>query len=716
MRALISNIKINYLIKYNKLISKRIIQNKLFTIQDIIDAFELSNLNLFDFIIVGKVNNNVVSSLSVHFMENKPILFNSSSKLINLLNKLNLYDININSIFKSSDSYNVFFSNHFALFFPTCLFNKLNNIDVKNIIKYIFLISEKIREHSLHAINMNKDKDIEKYNILRNILKKESDFNVSDICSFIKNNENICSMAIYVKTLKSINISSNECEHFEDIMKNFFIIESDGYQNYIKPLLAETIRTGKPMGGRHGTKELQLYFIMIPVMRKVDSPIKIKYIILLHSIENISIEKMNRIIDYIDMYVTFMLSDRKLNTIVKIQQDAINVKRLLRKTNIRSYNDLEIAFRSYLESYLKEIINSTHAYSVVVRLYDPSLKSLEVFSEFKTKHGERDNLPKLSSISIKKYAHESVNVFTFLDGGYSFNYIYIENTREKLNDKLKLAGLNKALPARDNTLSEICFPLLCGDICFGVLNIESQIRDAFDEDIRYLYAVKQAIETYYSNLYYSSDYHWINTQINRYDNIHELKNYALLGHFDKKTQNILSKFLWPTPPKNEICENCLFKDAIVNNINDFIGAMYSQLSDANINFLKGVMEYNINDEIQVNNEILNNIFIIVKNLLQNVVRYGDQLRDKIIISTYPLFKYGDKQTIRIRLKTFGKFDDTTLSKMGIMPTIDIEGKPHFGMFLVGMLSRIMGGTMHVSKKENMPFTIVEIRIPRVGRL
>ena len=65
----------------------------------------------------------------------------------------------------------------------------------------------------------------------------------------------------------------------------------------------------------------------------------------------------------------------------------------------------------------------------------------------------------------------------------------------------------------------------------------------------------------------------------------------------------------------------------------------------------------------------------------------------------------------IYVKTYGIIGDDQINKFGISPITDKEGNPHFGMFLVGMLTRILGGTFHVSLENPGPFKIIEIRIP-----
>ena len=142
--------------------------------------------------------------------------------------------------------------------------------------------------------------------------------------------------------------------------------------------------------------------------------------------------------------------------------------------------------------------------------------------------------------------------------------------------------------------------------------------------------------------------------------------------------------------------------------------MYDVLSIENLENIRDIVVYNFNNNLSLSPDYLESIIVITKNTIQNIVRYGDPSRDKIILSTNPLYQIGDKNTFTISVKTYGKLGNEMLEKIGIVPILDKNGKLHFGMFLVGMLARILGGSMLVGRNTNKPYHTIEIRIPVSG--
>jgi len=692
-------------------------EGRLLTIEQIADCLRTKVLAGSTIHCVARTDKAYAPSLSISLIDGNIRYYHKLSELKDSLVECQCFPPESTQIV----SYYSYVTENYVILFKAPGEGRYSDIDVRTVCTIVGEICEAVRNCSLQSKNLEQDAFLKKYEQLKRELELKSDYSLSDLCSFIRQTEGVSAASIYVADLDRMlvydadYISGNPHRISECILN----ASSSEYKNRIRLLFVETISTGKALSGYVRDSGFSTFFVIVPVIRKIESPTRITRVLLIYQNQPIYSETVRFIIDYVDLFVSRAMTARKLDEILAVQQEVMNIPRLLATIKVASYSEFEQAFKRFLLPHLKEIVQATYAYSAVVRLYDPYQKALVIFDETSSEYGIRDNAlaeNDYRSIPLKQYKM-SVNAFTFLDGGQKHDYVYIENLKAPIKERYHKSGLDTALTSRSRSLSEICFALLAGDVPFGTLNIESDVKGAFDDDVRYLLAVKRAIEAYYNNLLYSNDLQWIRSQINRYENIHELKSYASIGFFDKPTEQLLSKLLWLPPQKLEQLGRSgdYEPHALKDRVNHWIDQMYSGLSPENIQSVKSVLEYNIDENINMPTILFESIESIVKNLVQNIVRYGDQRRDKIIVSTRPFYDIGDQGIVRIYVRSHGKIGADTLDKFGLVPITDIVGNLHFGMFLVGMLTRILGGVLHVSRNEVAPYHVIEIRIPLTRR-
>jgi len=569
-------------------------------------------------------------------------------------------------------------------------------------------ICESTKRSCLNIRNSERDVLIHKYYDLREEMKNQSDYALSNLCSFIRNHEQLSAVAVYFHSEFVLKYNTNEINQNQHTLSDCILnTRSPQYRDRIRSLFIESVNTGKPISGCTQDADFSTFFILIPVIRKTEALTRIRNVLLVYSNELITSQSVDCIIDCVDLFVSYAMSERKLNEIIAIQQEVLNIPKILNTKRIDSYSDFESLLREFIYSRLSKLMSTTYAYSAVVRLYDPYKKQLYVFVEEKGKYTTR--VTPIEAISLKNY-RQSVNAFTFLDGGRNHEYVYIRNINAAIPDEYRKNGMDSPIKSRKNLLSEICFPLLAGNVPFGVLNIESPVKGAFDDDIQYLIGIKKAIEAFYSNLLHTNDLQWIKSQINRHENIHEIKNDIKLKLFDEKTRKRLTQLL--LLDSHEQTRVNYKNKPIKERMDCWIDQMYSPLIEAQREKIHAILEYNLEPNIELPRGLTENVIIILKNLVQNIVAHGDRLHDKVIISTRPFYKIGDWDTIRIYMRTYGIIDCDAINKIGIVPIrTHRDDIPHYGMFLIGMMTRILGGAMHVSRKSTSDYYVIELKIP-----
>jgi len=688
---------------YNQKLKEFSDQGHLLAIEQIADSFKHKIFSDSIIHCVALTRTSLSPSLSVSWINNNVVFYNNLKKLKECLRDTNAYPMEEAHLYNytshNSTNYTILLKN---------LKNVLTAEEKKKLCELESSICESTKKSCLHLRNLERDVLIHKYNDLKEEMKNQSDYALSNLCSFIRNHEHLSVVPVYFNSEFVLDYSTDEIGQNQHALSDCILnTGSQQYRDRIRFLFIESVNTGKPLSGFRQDVDFFTFFILIPVIRKTEALTRIRDVLLVYSNDPIPLQSIDCIIDCVDLFVSYTMTERKLNEIISIQQEVLNIPKILKMKRIDSYSDFEDTLRVFLHSRLLELISTTHAYSAVVRLYDPYKKQLYIFVEEKGKHTTR--VTPIEAISLKNY-RQSVNAFTFLDGGRNHEYVYIRNINAAIPDEYHKNGLDSAIKSRKDLLSEICFPLLAGNVPFGTLNIESQVKRAFDDDIQYLIGIKKAVEAFYSNLLHTNDLQWIRSQINRHENIHEIKNDIKMKKFDEKTSKRLTQLLLLDFQEQSAANHK--NEPIKERMDSWIDQMYSPLIETQREKIHAILEYNLESNVELPLDLVENVIIILKNLVQNIVSYGDRLHDKVIISTNPFYKIGDRDNIRIYMRTYGIIDSDVIDKIGIAPIRTHHNDiPHYGMFLIGMMTRILGGAMHVSRKSTSDFYVIEIKIP-----
>jgi anti-sigma regulatory factor (Ser/Thr protein kinase) len=552
--------------------------------------------------------------------------------------------------------------------------------------------------------NLSMEHNQRKIRKLEKKIVDSPDFRWDNLCQFINEEEKIKAGYFELSPQKEI-----ERDKFISDFKLPFLDElqtKDGYKTY-KPFFKESILSGKSI--IFFDNKTTNYIAIIPAIRRYQAPKFIKEIFIIWSEQRIKKYKIFIIKDYIDCLRKQEWS-QKTSFLSKIQAEVI------KKFGGNGYKDkdkLLSDFTAFSEKCLKQIIKTTYAYSAVVRLYNANKNALAAFTVECNQWGKWNGCEiddKKKDIELKKQ-HCSVNAFVFTKAlNLEESYVYINHLKKPIPEKYKENGLNDRLIFRKSSMSEICFPLFVGKVPFGVLNIESPIIDAFDNnDIHYLLSIKQTIESFYDISIKATDSNWLAARSPVYTNVHEIEQLLRKRDFFTKEQLLHLEPLILFE-KNDIMDNCeITLDTLREDINKYLEDKINKLDKNKVNLLY----WHIKREISINNDVFTKIKLIVFNLIENIIKHSDIRRDTIDFSID--FTNKKIQILKILVTTYGTFGEDDFSSLTFSPVLR-EQKYHYGMFLVGMLSRNLEGTCYVEKKENKneKFTIIEVIIPLNG--
>jgi hypothetical protein len=585
-------------------------------------------------------------------------------------------------------------------------------------------ICELIRSNSLNLRNLEYDRNQIKLKKLKKCLHTK--FTLESLCEFIKKEEEIECVHSFVNNSDDIELTSlinHESSIISDLFQNH---ESEEYKKNYRHLVSEAIKTGKPIIGSINKRDFNNNFILIPMIRNSDYIRRITHVLVIYNHTYIKKNKLGLILDYIDLYLTYRFTQSQVSILMDMQDRLLSLNPHRKWPPIDGKISFLSAFREFLEISMSEILFCTYAHSISIRLYDHKSKSLILFSCNTISYGEssdyKKDTKKLShSIKISK-CRTSVNAFTFATCTKEDPFVYIPNLLRKSSNgrclgtippKYKEKGLQGVAEYRKNSASEICFILITGNTPFGVMNIESQVRDAFDDFRGFLSSVVKLVEAYFSQLLLINDNQWICDRISFYGNIHELRQYRELNFFTEEGSRILDELLFVDEQRKIEAETTNISD-LQRMVKNLIDADYKTLDDITRSKVHEIVSVTVHGTTAVNFKYMNNIIDIIKNLVNNIIRHGNPAKDKITITDELMTKLSSQTFIRIFVKSTGDLDSDIVDRMGMRPIS--KEKERYGMFLVGMIVRILGGTIDITKaggkkEHHQSRTLIEIRIP-----
>jgi hypothetical protein len=560
----------------------------------------------------------------------------------------------------------------------------------EELVKILCQICEQVRLASLVARNLREDYLSERIHALEDAMRKSrGTFTVADLCSFIKMYENVNVNPLSVPPkLHQVSLIP-ELNH-----RNNKLPLDESFRHVIE----ECRSTGRPYYGFRRHRNRPVFLILFPIKRGTEAGVRISSLLLVYDRKPLHFRVAYSVSELVFHYMAMRHTQGQIHTLTRTHRAADPLHTPVRLTG---FAHLIRLLRKFARPLLSRALNNARAHSTCMRLFSIDDRSLHVFIDLETELGKRKKREKISD----SYWEQSVVAFTFRMGK-QLPYTYIPNTvAERLPKKYKRLGLRSILNVRENTRSEICFPIMCGDVCVGTLNFESPVPDGFHEDIAFLEAIQFAIESYFNQLIRANDVAWLIDRLDAHENVHELKSYVQSGVISGRAAELVTQLMIDPHSRSTDCQGLVTSDDVFAKIETWLRSNYDALDVKRIDSAWNCFKTETVRGIKLNREVAEVLFIIIKNLLKNLVSYGDEARDRIRVERK------DGGLLRIRSSTCTHIAPDDLDALTIAPIVRTDGTVSYGMFLVGVLARILNGTTMLTRDGPRSVTHTDIILP-----
>jgi hypothetical protein len=376
-------------------------------------------------------------------------------------------------------------------------------------------------------------------------------------------------------------------------------------------------------------------------------------------------------------------------------------------------------FKRYCVLVANQVLRTTSAHSATIRLYEHGARSLVVIASANDQEGDYDITPDKAVINIKSQRCHSLNAFIFSHASnkQGFDFGYLPNISPsnpqipKIPEDLRRKGLEDVVCARSNTKSEICFRVLYREVPVGTFNIESPVACAFDDQIEYLVLLRDYIQSAFELTLGYNDISSLSRQIINHAAVHELDQYLNKpSPLFNEDQRILLKETFSLRSKATAKKTTL-QDWLIQWVRQ---AYRSQTEQTQYQIFSMVNILSISPS-KMSDDYLVGLQFILKNLVQNIVDHGciEEGPDLncIILDDRPLYGVGLNSQLRIVCKLSPIREENILDKICIAPIITENGEARFGMLLIGMICKVLGGFLFINRYSLSQFTEILIILP-----
>jgi len=632
----------------------------------------------------------------------------------------------------------------------TYLYTPNDTITLK-IVKYLSSGVSLLAEHSLNALNKYQEPlDALSRNLISAVVASDGGFGLSDLAAFLRQETalefGLLHLAqspvrtITVPAATSTRASLKLLSQFLNLPNDIFSAERGAPpnpfpaiplpQNSASELIVNAGLWGRPMADVI-PQQRTTRILIIPIARPLgpragrDEQVTLAAPDLLFAfMKSMDRSQIDRIRDCVDAFSQHRFGARRFNLLAHIQHkglgDPDEAPRLKPLDAITSASMME----SILTPILNEILYTTSAHSVSVRVYDPQSQALVVMASASGSAGFSDVGAARQPIPIKNRVRISVVVFSFMNAGAGLPFVYLRkisppikrefrgrvkrSQRAAIPAQYRDLGLESPLITRSSTRSEICFPLMKGYLAFGTLNLEAPYPAAFDHDVDYLKLVKSGIEKLYDAADHKIDGRWIIASSARIDAVHQLWQYQEAGTFFSPEQNKALQMIFPAR-----AEHGFMGSGKLSSLKSRTKEWVRQRWDGELcRLVLNMIKFDHLRDGEVDMYFLEASFVILRNLIQNSVKHSEPRLDLLFVDDRPWFGSRSTPCLRIYYRSSRSVPQDVIEKLGRSPIEQpIGSRVAYGMYNVGLLTRLLGGSLHVSSQgENARLTI-EAHLP-----
>jgi hypothetical protein len=273
----------------------------------------------------------------------------------------------------------------------------------------------------------------------------------------------------------------------------------------------------------------------------------------------------------------------------------------------------------------------------------------------------------------------------------------------------RIKGLG-GLHSGRGTLSEMCVPLKILDIPYGVINLESSLADAFVYNKEQLLQIARNITFFWDEILRSNDLVWLVSNLRFQENRHRIQR--LSGDIaDSRIRDNLRAILeLPRFPLSDLPQGQDGDGATIHSLVDSV--LRKEAGDQRVMYemLRDRVRLLESDNLKIGPAVAEGLSYILLELLRNNAKNNASETIKVAAKA---FSRGSRNVVilRTRLKYLGPQSEINCA---FISPIERPDGYHFGIFLVGVLVRNLGGRLNFDRKLGENYRVLEIFVPTQG--
>lgn len=413
----------------------------------------------------------------------------------------------------------------------------------------------------------------------------------------------------------------------------------------------------------------------------------------------------------VNYYFAIYLEEKKSDLLEELQIKSLRLHRDI-EYEINNGKPLNInkKLTEYIQPAFSTILETTNVFSSTYRSYDPVTKALVKIAESSSPRVESNERLTDDIIPID-CSYKSQVAYTFIKSTPADEGKYRPNINSSVEN----------LPYREhrkNSNSELSFCVFFKSVPIGVLNFESPIVKGLSDDRRFLKKIRTSLESYVTILYESNDKNWLARRSRVYQNLHEIKNIIGSKSFPTTYASEIDKYIELNETVDRsidmvnIIELSNFRDQYLDSYFEELKQTVPMKSIRNEmfkEFSKGCNVGLVNTNLSIESYKMNLLKILYKNLLDNYKKWSKRESDSVNLNSIH-----KKNSIEFYVKSSRLYDTSILGKLLSEPFTTLDGsvpKSHYGMFIIGMISRHLGGYAYAVNNQNLDGSSINIIIP-----
>jgi hypothetical protein len=555
-----------------------------------------------------------------------------------------------------------------------------------------------VRQKSLNIINESNylaDKDRKELKRKLNSGKKSA---LEITREFIHEKYNINAYAMtYNQASKEWSSMQDHPTYIASVIKSC----TDRVSSYENKIAAQV----KPISGIYDNKHF-IIFPFISVLRKRD----LGSLIFIESQSEIPGYLISNLKYFTNYYFAILLQSKQNDLLEELNLKIFRLYQEIENSiNSGESFDLKKLINGFVSLAFDIILETTNAFSVNLRLLDAESNNLVSVVGCQNDRVSEKSEQDFTGISIKSTKSCVAHVFANSnpdDDGY-----YIEDIN-KLKFSSKSGQLfeskHKYTERRTNAKDELCFCIYFKSVPIGVINFESPLRKGLIEDRQFLKKVRASIENYITVIYECNDKQWLARRSHVYQNLHEIQNLIKSEGINKEFRKAIGQYI----EVNEVIGRSIEPKKIasiiqerkkylrdykkeLSNINPFFKARNKRIYEVSF----GIKIFPIDNDVYLEGYKYDMMTILYKNLLDNYIKFADLEHDSILV-----YQKRNSDFLTFKVNSSVMFDEDYVSKLLVEPyskNTDEMEKAHYGMFIIGMITRHLGGYAHISNSKDL---------------